>query len=68
MSLCVCVCERERVYIGLFMRREQELEEVQLVPCASCHGLVSSFPWVFLLSLFYFISISKPYVFPASVI
>lgn len=47
------------------MRREQELEEVQLVPCASSHGLVSSFPWVFLLSLFNFISISKSYAFPA---
>lgn len=39
-SLCVC----ERVYTALFMRREQELEDVQLVPCASSQGLVSSFP------------------------
>lgn len=53
-SLCVW----GGVYIALFMRRERELAEVQLVPCASRHGLVSSFPWVFILSLFYFISIS----------
>lgn len=60
-SLSVC----EIVYIALSMSREQELEEVQLVPCASCHGLVKSFPFILILALlyFYFISNHQPYVF-----
>lgn len=56
--------ECETVYVAFFRSREQELEEVQLVPCASCHGLVNSFSFILILPLlyFYFISSCQPYV------